>query len=101
MTSELDRDVVIQGNCVIEGAVFAKNIEVQQGPLEVQGAVFTQMELHVNTDAKGLLVFKKAVGLADSVVSLAPGCRIIFQADVNAKQVKLRNTFVCGIHFCR
>ncbi len=99
VASELERDVVIQGDTIIEGAVYAKYFEVQQGKLEVKGAVFTQIELHVNNDAKGSATFHKAVGSADSIVSLAPSFRIIFQADVNAKQVKLRNAFVAGSIF--
>jgi hypothetical protein len=99
VSSELERDVVIQGNTIIEGAVFARYFEIQQGNLEVHGAVFTQMELHANSDAKGVVKFYKAVGSADSVVSLASGLRMIFQADINAKQVKLRNSFIAGSIF--
>jgi len=99
ISSELERDVVVQGNSIIEGAVFARYLEIQQGPLEIHGAVFTQVEVHVNSESKGQIVFKKAVGSADSVVSLAPGSRIIFQADINAKHVKLRNAFVAGSIF--
>ena len=98
-SSELERDVVIQGDTIIEGAVYAKYFEIQQGNLEVQGAVFTQIEMHVNTDAKGSATFRKAVGSADSIVSLAPSYRVIFQGDVNAKQVKLRNAFIAGSIF--
>lgn len=98
-TSELERDVVIQDDTTIEGAVYAKYFEVQKGKLEVHGAVFTKIELHINNDAKGSATFRKAVGSADSIVSLSPNYRIIFQADVNAKQVKLRNAFVAGSIF--
>jgi len=98
-SSELERDVIIQGDSIVEGAVYARYFEVQKGKLEVKGAVFTQIELHVNNDAKGSATFHKAVGSADSIVSLAPGYRVIFQADVNAKHVKLRNTFVAGSIF--
>jgi len=99
ISSELERDVVIQGNNIVEGAVYARYLEIQGGTLEVQGAVFTQIELHVNNDAKGSAIFRKAVGSADSIVSLAAGYQMIFQADVNAKQVKLKNTFVAGSIF--
>lgn len=99
VSGELERDIVIQGDTVIEGAVYARYFEIQKGKLEVQGAVFTQIEMHINNDAKGSATFRKAVGSADSIVSLAPACRVIFQADVNAKQVKLRNAFVAGSIF--
>jgi hypothetical protein len=98
-SGELERDVIIQGNCIIEGAVYAHNLEIQQGELEVQGAVFTQLELHVNNDAKGKIVFRKAVGSANAIVSYALGAQLSFMADVNAKQVKLCNAFVAGSIF--
>ena len=93
---ELERDVVVQGECVVEGAVFARNLEVQQGPLRVKGCVYTQLELHVNTDATGSVVFEKAVGSSNAVVALAPRSRVHFLADVSAKQVKLSNAYVAA-----
>jgi hypothetical protein len=93
---ELERDVVVQGECVVEGAVFARNLEVQQGPLRVKGCVYTQLELHVNTDATGTVVFEKAVGSSNAVVALAPRARTHFLADVSAKQVKLSNAYVAA-----
>lgn len=93
---ELERDVVVQGNCDVEGAVFARNFEVQTGPLRVKGCVYTQVELHVNSDAKGQVEFAKAVGSSNAIVSLAPGCRVHFLADVSAKQVKLSNAYVAA-----
>ena len=93
---ELERDVVVQGNCEVEGAVFARNLEVQTGSLHVKGCVYTQVELHVNSDAKGRAVFDKAVGSSNAIVSLAPGCRVHFLADVSAKQVKLSNAYIAA-----
>lgn len=93
---ELERDVVVQGDCELEGAVFARNLEIQQGSLHVKGCVFTQVELHVNSDAKGQAFFEKAVGSSNAIVSLAPGCRVHFLADVSAKQVKLSNAYVAA-----
>jgi len=99
VTSELERDVIIQGNCIIEGAIYAHHLEIQQGPVEIQGAVFTQLELYVNNDAKGEIRFNKAVGASNSIVSYATGSRLIFMADVNAKQVRLINAFIAGSIF--
>ncbi len=96
MSRELERDVVVQGACEVEGAIFARNLEVQQGPLRVKGCVYTQLELHVNTDATGTAVFEKAVGSSNAIVSLAPKCRVHFLADVSAKQVKLSNCYVAA-----
>lgn len=99
VTAELDRSVVIQGNCIIEGALFAHTLEIENGPVEIQGAVFTQLEVHVDQQAKGKILFKKAVGSADSIASLATGVRVIFLSDINAKQIKLKNAFVSGSIF--
>jgi hypothetical protein len=96
LSRDLERDVVVQGDCEVQGAVFARNLEVQQGPLRVKGCVYTQVELHVNTDATGIVVFEKAVGSSNAIVSLAPGCRVHFLADVSAKQVKLRNAYIAA-----
>ncbi len=99
ISSELDRDLLIQGNCVVEGAVYAKHLEIEQGNVEIKGAVFTQVELHVSSEAKDMVLFRKAVGSGTSVVSFAPSAKLHFMADINAKQVKLRNAFVAGSIF--
>ena len=39
--SELNRCITIQGNTIIEGPVYAHKLEIQNGDLEIQGAVFT------------------------------------------------------------
>lgn len=99
VAAELERDVVIQGDCVIDGAMFARNLEIQQGPFRARGAIFAQMELHVNSDARGDIFFEKVVGASSAIVSLAPGCRLHFLSDVTAKQIKLRNAYVSGSVF--
>lgn len=94
VSKDLDRDVQIQGNCILEGAVYARNLSIHQGDVRIQGAVFTQVELHVNADAKGPVFFDKAVASAQAIVSHAPGCRLHFLSDVSAKRVHLRNAYV-------
>ena len=94
--SELNRIITIQGDTVIEGAVCAKKIEIENGDTQVKGAVYTQLELHVNSDAKGNISFMKCVASADSVVSMSGSCRLNFHSDVNAKRVSLYNAFVAG-----
>ena len=94
--AELNRNIIFKGNNVVEGPIYGHRIEIQQGDLEVQGAVFSQLELYVNSEAKGSVEFKKCVGSANSVVSRAANCRIIFDSDVNAKTVSLHNAFVAG-----
>ena len=94
--AELNRTITVQGNTVIEGPVYAHKLEIQNGDLEIQGAVFTQLELYVNSEVKGSVVFKKSVGSANSLVSRAAGCNIVFYSDINAKSVTLYNAFVAG-----
>jgi hypothetical protein len=94
--AELSRTITIQGNTVVEGPVFAHKLEIQNGDLEIQGAVFTQLELYVNSEAKGNVTFKKSVGSANSIVSRASNLKLVFHSDVNAKSVTLYNAFVAG-----
>jgi cytoskeletal protein CcmA (bactofilin family) len=98
-SSELDRDINIQGNVTVEGAVFTRDMIIDSGPSEFQGAVYTHRELHIKNDAEGLIQFKKAVASNDSIVSLLIKGRCIFGADINAKNVKLKNCFVAGSIF--
>jgi len=92
--AEMDRDVIIQGDVIIEGAIFARNFEIEQGPFEAMGALFTQGELYVQSGARGWLTFNKSVASANSVVSLGEGVKLLFGADLNAKVIKLRNAFI-------
>lgn len=94
--AELNRNIIFKGNNVVEGPVYAHRLEIQQGDLEIQGAVFAQNELYVNSEAKGSISFKKSVGCASSVVSRASNCKLIFYSDINAKSVTLYNAFVAG-----
>ena len=93
---ELNRTITVQGNTVVEGPVYAHKLEIQNGDMEIQGAVFTHLELYVNSDAKGNVSFKKSVGSANSIVSRAAGCKLTFYSDLNAKSITLYNAFVAG-----
>lgn len=94
--AELTRTITIQGNTIIEGPVYAHKLEIQNGDLEIHGAVFTHLELYVNSEAKGNITFKKSVGSANSVVSRAANLKLVFHSDINAKNVTLYNAFVAG-----
>jgi len=94
--NQMNRSVTIQGNTIIEGAVYAQRLEIKDGEVEIQGAVFANQELHVNSDAAGKIVFRKAAGCADSVVSRARNANLLFASDINAKKVTLYNAFVAG-----
>ena len=94
--AELNRNIILEDNVTVEGAIFGKRIEVRGGDVEVLGAVFAQNEVYVSIDAKGDIVFKKCVGSADTVASRAINARPIFCCDINAKSVGLKNAYVAG-----
>jgi len=94
--AELTRNITIQKDAVIEGAVYSYKLEIQQGNAELHGPVFTQLELIINSDVTGDIVFHKCVGSANSVVSRAINCNLSFYSDINAKKVTLYNAFVAG-----
>lgn len=94
--AELNRTVTIQADTRVEGPIYASKMEVQNGETVVTGAVFTQQELYVNSDAKGTIDFEKCVASASSIFSRAQGCELSFHSDINAKNVSLVNTFVGG-----
>lgn len=94
--AELPRNVVLDGNTVVEGAIYGHRIEVRKGDVEVGGAVFAQNEVYIASDVEGPVVFDKTVGSANSVVSRGGKVYPRFGSDINAKQVSLRNAFVGG-----
>ena len=98
-SSELERDVNIQGNVVVEGAVYAKNLIIDSGPAEFLAAVYAHNELYVKNDAANSIIFRKAVASSSSVVALLVNGQCIFGADINAASVKLKNCLVAGSIF--
>jgi hypothetical protein len=94
--AELNRTITVEENTIIEGPVYAHKLEIQNGDLEIQGPVFTQIELYINSEAKGNVNFRKSVSSANSIVSRASNCKITFFSDINAKSVTLYNAFVAG-----
>ncbi|MDR0989174.1 MAG: hypothetical protein LBM06_06910 [Prevotellaceae bacterium] len=94
--AELGRNISIQENTIIEGPVYAHKLEIQNGETELQGAVFAQLEVYVNSDARGAITFRQSVGAVGSVVSRGTNCRIMFCSDINAGSVALYNAYVAG-----
>lgn len=94
--SELDRNVTILSDAVVEGAVYANKLQIEGGETEIRGAVYTKLELHVDTGAKGKVKFMKSVASSDSVTSYAKDCDLMFMADINAKIVRLNHAFIAG-----
>lgn len=94
--AELDRQVIIDTDVLIEGATYAKFLEISNGPAEFRKAVFADKELHIKSDAKDLIYFVKSVASSQSVSSLLSNGRAIYGGDVNAPTVKMKNCIVCG-----
>lgn len=94
--SELTRNVILNSNTEVEGAIFGNTIQVRGGDVIVRGAVFAQKELYISSDVKGDVCFMKAVGSANSVTSRAAGCRPMFCSDINGKSITLHNSYVAG-----
>ncbi|MBR6950213.1 MAG: hypothetical protein IKH56_00610 [Oscillospiraceae bacterium] len=100
-SKDLSRNVKIQSNVVIEGGVYANNIEITGGEVEFKGAVFANNELYISSDVSGLVHFHKAVASSGSVGGFLTAGRAIFGSDINAKQVRLKNCFVGGSIFAQ
>jgi hypothetical protein len=98
-TAELERDVNLQGNVIIEGAVYARNLIIDTGPARFNGAVYAHNELHVKNDSKDTVFFNKAVATSGSVVSLLTSGTCIYGSDINGGIIKLKNCFVAGSVF--
>lgn len=96
---ELDRDVMIQADTVIEGAVYGHKIEIEDGDVDVRGAAFAQLEIYIGSGAKGTVKFEKSIGAVESIVSHARACKVMMLSDVNAREVRLANAFVGGSIF--
>lgn len=94
--AELDRQVIIDTDVLIEGATYAKFLEISNGLAEFRKAVFADKELHIKSDAKDLIYFVKSVASSQSVSSLLSNGRAIYGGDVNAPTVKMKNCIVCG-----
>lgn len=94
--AELPRTVTVQKDSLIDGPVYAAQINVESGDADFKGAVFSQREIYVNTDAKGTIRFMKAVASSLAVTSRAINAELTFCSDINAKEVSLSNAFVGG-----
>ena len=94
--AELSRSVNVRGNVVVEGGVYAESLEISDGPAEFRNAVFANKEIHVRSDVKQPIIFRKAAASADTVSAFVMDGRVLFGADVNADVVRLKNCYVGG-----
>lgn len=99
VSSDLERNVTIIRDTEVEGAVYAHKLEIENGDVDIKGAVYTNLELHIDSKATGTIFFRKTVASSDTVASYAQNCKLIFMADINAKQVRLSHAFIAGSIF--
>lgn len=98
-SKDLNRNIKIQGNTIVEGSTFGNNINIEDGNVTMQGAVYANKELHIESYISGTVIFNKAVASAESIASFVASGRVIFGSDVNAPVVKLKNCYVGGSIF--
>lgn len=95
-TAELEQTLRIDGNVMIDGAVYVNVLDILHGEAVFKSAVFANSELHIQNDCAEMIYFRKAVGSANSVVSLLSKGRCIYGADINSPSIRLKNCFVAG-----
>ena len=94
--AELDRQIIIDSNVLVEGAVYAKFLELSSGPAEFRGAVFADKELHIKTDSRDVIHFVKSVASTQSIAALVDSGKVIFGGDLNAPTIKIKNAMISG-----
>ncbi len=98
-TRELSRNVIIQDNVIMEGAVFGERIDITGGEVQFKGAVYANSEIHINNEVTGKVFFEKAVACSDTVAAFITSGRVYFGSDINAPKVRLKNCYVGGSIF--
>ena len=96
MAKELGRDISVEGETHIKGAVYARNLYVTAGPLTIEGAVFAQGEIHIKPETRDAILFHKAVGASGTIACLLTGGRAVFRGDVTARKASFRNCYISG-----
>lgn len=94
--SEMGRGLIIRGDALIRGPVYAEDFGVEGGNLEVGGAVYVRREFHVDSGATGKATFRKAFGAGTAIVSRSRDYPISFGADICAREVALKNAFIAA-----
>jgi len=95
-SKDLEREIVAQGDVVIEGSVHATRILVIRGPFQAQGSVTAQKELSVHSHCRGNVEFQQSVLSPGTVACNSFVCRTYFGADIRAVVVNLKNALVVG-----
>lgn len=100
-SKELKRKIVIQGNVIAEGPIYAEKLEVENGPAKFLKSVFAESELYILATSKSAVYFQEACGSSHKISALLTSGKAIFGADINAPEVSLKNCFVAGSIFAK
>lgn len=92
---DIDNDVLIKGEAYIDGAVYSRKFDIEKGPVTVCGALYTQVVLSANPQNTEMMYFHKAVASGKHIELYDQG-RKYFGADVNGKNVTLKNAVVAA-----
>ena len=92
---EIDNDIVVKGEAVIDGAVYARQLNVENGPLTICGAVFAKNCISSRAGNDAQIAFRKAVA-GGGKIELCDKGRKYFGADVNSGVIKLKNAVVAA-----
>lgn len=92
---EIDNDVLVKGEAYVDGAVYARKLDVDRGPFTVCGALFAKECVTAAADNDTTLDFRKAVACGGKI-DLGDKGRKYFGADLNGSTVRLRNAVVAA-----
>lgn len=94
--AELTRTITVKGDTLVDGPTYTAKLVIEKGDAEFKGAVFSEKEIYINSDATGQVIFRKSIASSKAVTARANNIRLTFCSDINAKQVTLKNAFVAG-----
>ena len=92
---DMDNDIAVKGESIIEGAVYARKLQIESGRLEVKGAMMILDQLIEDSGNSEEIKFHKAVACSN-MISMFSNSKKFFCADLNAKQIKLKNTIIAA-----
>lgn len=92
---DIDNDILVKGEAFIDGAVYARQFNVEKGPVTICGALYTHNNLSANPQNTETLHFGKAVASGGRIELYDQGKKY-FGADVNGKHVTLKNAVVAA-----
>lgn len=92
---DIDNDVLVKGEAMIDGAVYARKLEVENGPLNICGALYCNVSCSSNPNNRNKLFFHRAVASSGRIELYDEGDKY-FGADINAQVVGLKNAVVAA-----